>query len=291
MTAANPTPRPDAGFTLLELLLAVVILGLITATVYGALARTESSKRIAENRAELYSAGRQAITKIANDIEGALPPPSGDRIYFRGTHGIGVAPEIHLVTMNRGGFGMNRVRPGRVLVVYSLVPIPGRRGQYGLLREEYLYKAMLDKADGIEPQSSSFDLDAEADTAQASFLLECETRTTSTCPESCCTATNLILRYYTATRPSATGATTGTAASTTAPPSGACPRPWRSRSSWRTRTAPSTRSTPSSTCRSRAVSRRRLPGAPPSRGQAGQGAQGQGGGQGGGRSGQGDPEP
>ena len=201
MIAVNPKPeRGTAGFTLLELLLAVVILGLITATVYGALARTESSKRIAESRSELYSAGRQAVLKMAGDIEAALPPPSGDRIYFRGTHGVGSPPEIHLVTMNRGGFGMNRVRPGRVLVVYGLTPLPQRRGQYALLREEYLYKAMLDKADGVEAQQS-FGLEGDeedaAPTEQASFLLECpDVQDDLDLPGSCLPVTGLVFRYY-----------------------------------------------------------------------------------------------
>jgi prepilin-type N-terminal cleavage/methylation domain-containing protein len=203
VTTATPTSssRGAGGFTLLELLLAIVILALITATVYGSLTRTESSKRIAESRSELYSAGRQAVLKMASDIEGALPPPSGDRIYFRGTHGSDTAaPEIHLVTMNRGGFGVNRVRPGRVLVVYSLAPLPKRRGQYALLREEYLYKAMLDKADGIEqPQASSFDENEEdtAPTEQASLLLECpDVQDDLDLPGSCLPVTALIFRYY-----------------------------------------------------------------------------------------------
>ena len=203
MTAVK-RPRPErgaSGFTLLELLLAIVILSLITATVYGSLSRTESSKRIAESRSELYSAGRMAVLKIAGDIEGALPPPSGDRIYFRGTHGIGTPPEIHLVTMNRGGFGMNRVRPGRVLVVYSIAPLPKRKNQYSLLREEYLYKAMLDKADGVEQeQTSSLDQDQEEDeapTEQASMLLECpNVEDDLDLPGSCLPVTGLVFRYF-----------------------------------------------------------------------------------------------
>lgn len=196
--------RPAAGFTLLELLLAIVILSLIAATVYGSLARTESSKRVAEARAELYAAARQAMLKMASDVEAALPPPSGDRIYFRGTHGgASEPPEIHLVTMNRGGYGVNRVRPGRVLIVYSLMPLPARRGQFALLREEYLYKAMLDKADGIEATRSSnnfmFGEDEEdtAPTEQASLLLECpDIDDALDLPGACVPVTGLAFRYY-----------------------------------------------------------------------------------------------
>ena len=195
--------KTDArGFTLLELLLAIVILSLITATVYGSLSRTESSKRIAESRSELYSAGRQAVMRLAGDIEASLPPPSGDRIYFRGTYESGTS-EIHLVTMNRGGYGMNRVRPGRVLVVYSVLPIPKRRGQFSLLREEYLYKAMLDKADGVEQEeTSSFDdpeqqEEDQAPTEQAQLLLDCPAvEDDLDLPGSCLPVTWLSFRYF-----------------------------------------------------------------------------------------------
>ncbi len=204
MTAATPNcseRRAERGFTLLELLLAVVILGLLTATVYGALARTLTTQRHAEERAELYSAGRQALLRIAGDIEAALPASAlGGRIYFRGTHGLGEAPEIHLVAMNRGGYGFNRVRPGRVLIVYSLAPLPNRRGQYALLREEYLYKALLDRVDGIEQELDTSLFGEEEDSApteQASFLLECpDFADELDLPGTCTPVIGLTFRYF-----------------------------------------------------------------------------------------------
>ncbi|MDX2168674.1 MAG: type II secretion system protein GspJ [Deltaproteobacteria bacterium] len=190
----------DGGFTLLELLLAVVILGLVLTTVYGALTRTEFSKRRAEERAELYSAGRQAVLRMANDIEGALPPPSGDRIYFRGTSGNGDAPEMHFVTVNRGGYGIQRVRPGRVLIVYSLDPLPSRRSLYALRREEYLYAAMLAEADGNTQQPTSLEAeneDEQAPTAQATYLLDCpDVPNELALPGMCLPVIGLTFRYY-----------------------------------------------------------------------------------------------
>jgi type II secretory pathway component PulJ len=182
---------------LLELLLAITILGLLLATVYGALSRTTFSKEIAEDRAELYSDGRQAVLKMAGDIEGALPPPSGDRIYFRGSGGgTGKGPSIEFVAMNRGGFGMNRVRPGRVLIVYSLDALNGRQGTYALRREEYLYAAMLAEADGLEMPTPSEGED-QAPTAQATYLLDCPNVADDlNLPGSCTRVTNLRFRYY-----------------------------------------------------------------------------------------------
>jgi len=191
----DPRGLDAGGFTLLELLLAVVIISLVLASVYGALSRTTNSKEISEERAELFSTGRQAVLKMAGDIEGALPPRSGDRIYFR-SGSSGGAPTMEFVTMNRGGYGMNRVRPGRVLLAYSLDPIAGRKNGFALRREEYLYAAMLAEADGIElppPEEGA----EEVPTAQASYLIDCPNVADElNLPGACLQVTSMRFRYY-----------------------------------------------------------------------------------------------
>jgi prepilin-type N-terminal cleavage/methylation domain-containing protein len=191
MSSSSRVRAGAAGFTLLEVLVAIVILGLILTSVYGALSRTMSSKQHAEERAELFSNGRQALLRMASDIEGALPPPSGDRIYFRGQLG-----SIEFVTMNRGGYGTNRVRPGRVLIAYSLDPLPNSRDSFALRREEYLYAAMLAEADGIElppPEEG----EEEVPTAQATYLLDCPNVSNDlNLPGACMKVNALRFRYY-----------------------------------------------------------------------------------------------
>jgi prepilin-type N-terminal cleavage/methylation domain-containing protein len=197
----SPTPckarcTGASGFTLLELMLAIVIVALLLASVYGALSRTTSSKERAEERAEVFSSARQAVLKMASDIEGALPPRSGDRIYFRSGGSGATAQSIEFVTMNRGGFGLNRVRPGRVLIAYSLDPIGGRRGAFALRREEYLYTAMLAEADGIELPSPE-EGEEQAPTAQATYLLDCPNVANEfNLPGSCMAVTAMRFRYY-----------------------------------------------------------------------------------------------
>jgi len=196
-TSAPPhfrTPLSAAGFTLLELLVALVILGVVLVTVYSSLSRATFSKEVAEQRAELYSNSRQAMLKMASDVEGALPPPSGDRVYFRG--GGGSAPSIEFVAMNRGGYGVNRVRPGRVLIAYSLDKLPNHQGAFALRREEYLYSAMLAEADGIEIPPPE-DGEEVAPTAQATYLLDCPNVANDLdLPGSCMRVTGLRFRYY-----------------------------------------------------------------------------------------------
>src|SRR5262245_49178245 len=177
-------------------MLAIVIVALLLGSVYGALSRTTSSKERAEERAEVFSNARQAVLKMASDIEGALPPRSGDRIYFRSGGSGATAQTIEFVNMNRGGFGLNRVRPGRVLIAYSLDPIAGRRGAFALRREEYLYAAMLAEADGIElppPEEG----EEQAPTAQATYLLDCPNVANEfNLPGSCMAVTGMRFRYY-----------------------------------------------------------------------------------------------
>lgn len=183
------------GFTLLEVLLAVTILGIILTTVYGVLSRTLFSKKIAEERVELFASGRQAVLKMVGDLEGALPPPSGDRIYFRGAGGLGEVPSVEFVAMNRGGYGFHRVRPGRVLIVYTLDEIPNRRDIFALRREEYLFSAMLAEADETAP--STDDEEDAAPTAIATYLLDCpELPDGINLVGSCSRVVGLQFRYY-----------------------------------------------------------------------------------------------
>ena len=196
MIAVNQTgeERP-LGFTLLEVLLAVTILGIILTTVYGALSRTLFSKQVAEERVELFASGRQAVLKMVSDLEGALPPPSGDRIYFRGAGSFGEVPSVEFVAMNLGGYGFNRVRPGRVLIVYALDEVPNRRGIFALRREEYLFSAMLAEADGIAPSTN--DEEDAAPTAIATYLLDCpELPDDINLVGSCIRVVGLQFRYY-----------------------------------------------------------------------------------------------
>jgi len=195
MATRSDCQRGTAGFTLLELMLAVVITGLLLATVYGALSRTTSTKEIAEERAELFSDGRQAILRMGSDIEGSLPPPAGDRIFFRGSGGGSTPPSLEFVMMNRGGYGVNRVRAGRVLVAYSLAEVPGRAHTFALVRDEFLFSAMLADADGIQPAPPEDGADPPPVSAR-SVLLDCVDEGDLNLPGSCMNVTGLTFRYY-----------------------------------------------------------------------------------------------
>lgn len=193
----HPCERRPSGFTLLEVLLAVTILGIIMMTVYGALSRTLSSKLVGEERSEMYSNGRDAVLQIANDVEGATRPGVGDRIYFRGQGGSGQVPSLEFVGMNRGGYGQEQVRAGRVLIVYTLDPISGQRGLFALRREEHLFAALLAEADGVDSSTEEQDEGPSVPTAVATYVLDCpQIPDEIPLPGNCARVVGLSFRYF-----------------------------------------------------------------------------------------------
>jgi prepilin-type N-terminal cleavage/methylation domain-containing protein len=66
--------RGDAGFTLMEVMLALAIFGIVTTMLYGTFSRTLRSKTIAEQRADVTRLGRAAVGRMADEIGSAYYP-------------------------------------------------------------------------------------------------------------------------------------------------------------------------------------------------------------------------
>jgi prepilin-type N-terminal cleavage/methylation domain-containing protein len=139
----RPSDAPASGFTLIEVLLAMVIAGIVLTTVYGALSRTLSSKARAEERAELYASAREVLMKMSDELEASLHPQFGGRNFFVGSGGGGGQSFVQFITMDRGAYGATRRRPGRMIVQYFLYPLPDQRGVYSLFRQQHWFRAFL----------------------------------------------------------------------------------------------------------------------------------------------------
>lgn len=128
----------QGGFTLLEVLVATAILGVVLLTVYGTVARTLTAANRAETRADINASGRTTVLKIADEIEGALPPSAGYGIAFIGKKGTGSAPtdavQFNAVIQRLAGF--QQASGGRAIVSYSLDEMQDVRGLYALRRHE-----------------------------------------------------------------------------------------------------------------------------------------------------------
>jgi prepilin-type N-terminal cleavage/methylation domain-containing protein len=145
------------GFTLLEILVATAILGIILVTVYGVLSRALYAKNHAEERADLYAAGREAVLKMADELEGALPPTAGHNIGFVGVAGADRVPTdaVQFAIVIRRQFGVSQTRGGRAIVSYSLDPTKDTPNLFALRRqEELLTEEPVAEDDGVDAEEA-----------------------------------------------------------------------------------------------------------------------------------------
>ena len=146
------------GFTLLEIMVATMILGLVMMSVYGVVARTLIAKTHAEERAELYASGREAVLRVADDIEGALPPTAGLGIHFVGIDMADRVPTdaVQFTVNIRRTNSSSQSRGGRAIVSYSLDPLPGSPGLYALRRQEELLTQAPEQEDAaLDPEAAA----------------------------------------------------------------------------------------------------------------------------------------
>jgi general secretion pathway protein J len=159
------------GFTLIEIMIATTILGIIMVTVYGVLSRALFAKNHSEERADLYASGREAVLKMADELEGALPPTAGRNIGFIGIAGSGRVPSdaVQFDVVVRRLYGASETRGGRALVSYSLDPLPNTPNLFVLRRQEQL----LNGAGTEDFSSDSFDgAPAPTPAAIAAYILD-----------------------------------------------------------------------------------------------------------------------
>jgi type II secretion system protein J len=67
----------DAGFTLVELLLALFLFALIAGVIFAAFAAVASGVEKGRQSMEFYRVGRTALLRMAQEIGAAMPPPDG----------------------------------------------------------------------------------------------------------------------------------------------------------------------------------------------------------------------
>lgn len=72
------TPLGEAGFTLVELLLALFLFALIAGVVFAAFAAVASGVEKGRQHIEIYRVGRVALLRMAQEIGAAIPPPPSE---------------------------------------------------------------------------------------------------------------------------------------------------------------------------------------------------------------------
>jgi prepilin-type N-terminal cleavage/methylation domain-containing protein len=77
-------PQGEAGFTLVELLLALFLFALIAGVVFAAFAAVARGVEKGRQSIELYRVGRVALLHMAQEVGAAMPPPTGSTTGLRG---------------------------------------------------------------------------------------------------------------------------------------------------------------------------------------------------------------
>src|SRR5262249_23293859 len=122
---------------------ATAILGILLVTVYGVLSRAIYAKNHSEERADLYASGREAVLRLADELEGALPPSAGLDVGFVGVSGTDRVPTdaVQFVIVIHRQLGTTQARGGRALVSYSLDPMKDSTNLFALRRQEEMLTA------------------------------------------------------------------------------------------------------------------------------------------------------
>jgi len=155
---------PSAGVTLLELLVAVTILGVISGLLYGTFTRAFAAREYAVAAMERYADARSAIDWLEDDLEGSygsgLYPSGAKRFFSSGTAAeatLGGTPLLDITTTSARGttalvgplldVDRPRDRGDQVRVIYHLeAPAPRDRSDanFGLDLVRYEFRPPLD---------------------------------------------------------------------------------------------------------------------------------------------------
>lgn len=139
----NPRPAdspPQRGFTLIELMLAVTILGLVLAMLAESFNVVAHSKVHGEARLSVDRAGRAILWQLSNDFRGMVQTPNApSNVVVMGAGRAGESGPADTATISTLNVGHSRAIFGfgpENIVSYNLVRNPDQRGWYLLTRSQ-----------------------------------------------------------------------------------------------------------------------------------------------------------
>lgn len=133
--------RAQAGFTLIELMLAVAILAIIVVMLAEAFHAVSLSKLHAESRLTSERSGRAVLWQMSNEIRGAVQTPlAPSRVIVLGSARYQGGAPTNTLTVSTLDPGHRRSIDGygaEEIVTYNAVPNPTHRGWFLLERSQY----------------------------------------------------------------------------------------------------------------------------------------------------------
>jgi prepilin-type N-terminal cleavage/methylation domain-containing protein len=140
----NPTPaglhQSPRGFTLIEMMLAIGILGLILSMLATSFNVVAHSKVHGEGRLDANREGRTLVWRMANEIRGAVQTPVAlSHVMFVGLGRFGNGGPIDTISLCTLDAGHGRSLTGgnaESLISYNIVPNPAHNGWFLLQRSQ-----------------------------------------------------------------------------------------------------------------------------------------------------------
>jgi len=133
--------RAQAGFTLIELMLAVAILAIIVVMLAEAFHAVSQSKLHAEARLTSERSGRAILWQMSNEIRGAVQTPlTPSRVIVLGAARYQGGAPTNTLTVSTLDPGHRRAIDGygaEEIVTYNAIPNPNHRGWFLLERSQY----------------------------------------------------------------------------------------------------------------------------------------------------------
>jgi len=133
--------RVSAGFTLIEMMLAVAVLALILVMLAGSFHEVAMSKVQAENHIAVDSAARAIVTEMVREIRGAVQTTAiPSRVLLMGeahAHGSQLLDTISVSTLNPGHRRTQEDFGAEDTVTYAATPNPDHAGWFLLQRSQY----------------------------------------------------------------------------------------------------------------------------------------------------------
>jgi prepilin-type N-terminal cleavage/methylation domain-containing protein len=140
MMPRRPSVGAGPGFTLLEMMLAVAVLGLMLAMLSSSFSTVAHSKVHAEDRLVTDHTGRALLFQIANEIRGMVQTPqTPSRVYLLGIGHMQGGEPLDTISMSTLDYGHRRSFTSfgaEEIVTYAAVPNPEHRGWFVLERYE-----------------------------------------------------------------------------------------------------------------------------------------------------------
>lgn len=162
-------PDKQPGFTLLEILVAIAIMGMIMVLIQGTTSQMLGAKDRIEERDLLLQSGRTVLRKFSDDLLGTFLMRTVPVLSFAGTaiappvqrtvprpvtffiaKDTGEQDELKFTTLSHLRFYRNSHESDQVKVEYRLEPWPEERSLFSLIRTE---QAWLDEKSDVEGKS------------------------------------------------------------------------------------------------------------------------------------------